>query len=224
MFIKVTRATQMKLNELIEAIHKEIPNVSISRKPLPDIQPSKWSEIGSGEQAYVYQHKQQPLKNEAIKVLDIYGTTADAAYQFVRLCKNHQNNPHFPKIHSMKMYPATTKHSGYMMSPPGHQMIIRMEKLKTIPNNKEFFLKLFGLSKDDIERFELDHYLDMFEMFDTPEGRREIYNRTEYPSLKQALRLLEPLFRNFEPDMHGGNIMYRDTPTGPILVFIDPVN
>jgi hypothetical protein len=40
------------------------------------------------------------------------------------------------------------------------------------------------------------------------------------PNLNKALRLLEPLFRNYEPDMHGSNIMLR----GSQWVFMDPIS
>jgi hypothetical protein len=56
--------------------------------------------------------------------------------------------------------------------------------------------------------------------FQNPEIRREMIRSIQEPNLKQALRLLEPLFRHYTPDMHGANIMVRGTQ----WVFIDPVS
>jgi hypothetical protein len=56
--------------------------------------------------------------------------------------------------------------------------------------------------------------------FSDPKIRKHIYNTTKDKNLKQALRLLEPLFKHYWPDMHIGNIMQR---SDNHLVFIDPV-
>jgi hypothetical protein len=53
--------------------------------------------------------------------------------------------------------------------------------------------------------------------------RQTIYKKTVDPELKKAMKLLEPLFRNFGTDMHFGNVMVRKTGQGSQLVFMDPI-
>ena len=204
----------MKLKDLLnEEMTKAINDLSTSKKTLQKEPNSlQWSRIGRpGQQAVAYTVDRKPDKNQVVKVVDMVNT-ADPAYQFLRLCKSHQNNPHFPQIYNVKQYPA--KNGGY-------HMIINMERLYHISHTDENILyELFGIENNGT----LDiHITNLDLMFDEPETRKLIIELTKFKSLKQAMRLLEPLFKNYMPDMHSGNIMYRKTPNGPVLVFLDPI-
>lgn len=204
----------MKVKDLLkEELIKSMKDLSTSKITLQKEPNSmQWSKIGRpGQQAVAYEHKQKPTKNQAIKVVNISGNS-DPAYQFLRLCRNHQDNPHFPKIYNVRQYPS--KNGAF-------QMIITMEKLYHIPHNDDNFVyALFGIPNNGT----IDLHITILDyIFEDPETRKIIVELTQFKSLKQAMRLLEPLFKHYLPDMHSGNIMYRKTPNGPQLVFLDPI-
>lgn len=57
--------------------------------------------------------------------------------------------------------------------------------------------------------------------FNNPKFRKHIQQSTNNKFLKQALRLLEPLFKHYDPDVHQDNIMQRQNNQ---FVFIDPIS
>lgn len=59
--------------------------------------------------------------------------------------------------------------------------------------------------------------------FANPFKRQELKQSSSNRQFKQALRLLEPLFKYGEPDLHKKNIMLRQTTNGPELVLVDPI-
>ena len=175
--------------------------------------PKTWKNIGNGTQAEVFTSNKHPTK--AIKILFAYSGIEDAGYQFIRLCLNHQDNPHFPKIYNIKQYPE---------GPNEHRLLIVMEKLEKVKKSDIGLIEqLIGMkiaNNSDIRNTSGE----LNEIFENPKLRKEIIQNTKYPSLKEALRLLEPMFRHYSPDMHLGNIMIRQSPNGPEVVFIDPLN
>ena len=91
----------MKLNEILE---KPIKNLKQGSKPTTDLlRHSNLSAVGVGAQAIAYMHQKFPDK--IIKTVQILNSS-DPVYQYVRLCLNHQNNPYFPKIASVKQFPS----------------------------------------------------------------------------------------------------------------------
>ena len=100
-------------------------------------------------------------------------------------------------------------------------MIISMERLYHIPHNDDNFIyEIFGIPNNGI----IDLHITILDyLFEDATTRKMIVELTTLPSLKVAMRLLEPLFKNYLPDMHSGNVMYRKTPIGPVLVFLDPI-
>jgi len=201
----------MKLKDLLnEELAKSIKDLSISKKFLEKEPTSKyWNDLGSGTFAIAYEPKKQ-IGNKVVKVLEIYDET-DPSYQFLRLCKNHQNNPFFPRIYNVKQY----KNKGGV-----YNIVITMEKLFHIDEtNPQLIAQLFGIPLDIGLTAQNIHT-----RFYDNKHRVVIAQSTQYPDLKKAMRLMEPLFNNYSPDVHAENIMYRKTPNGPQLVFADPIN
>jgi hypothetical protein len=204
----------VKISDIIqETLTKPSPNITQSSKVVgSEVKFPNMSILGRpGVQATAYRVGNQAGRDEVVKVVNISGT-ADPVYQFLRLILNHQDNPHFPKIHSIKKY------NKYSNSKIG-QLIITMERLLPIPRNDQFLCGLFGVDPKVVD-LTTDN-VDMW--FEEPKDRMEILKATNIPTLKRAIRLIEPLFNNYTPDMHMGNLMYRQSSGGPTLVFLDPV-
>ena len=220
----------MKLNEILS---KPINNVKSVNKPITDVWP-KQEIAGVGAQAIAYLHKKYPDK--IVKTIQVSGTTGPS-YQFIRLALNHQDNPYFPKIFSIKYYQSSPANSSmsdtryktfdyeYDDTPPDrldNTIIIVTEKLSPIRDITEQDLKVFGIDNIPIDT---SNYNNPFAVkfrfaFTEPSYRKLMINHTTNKYLKQALKLLEPLFANYPPDMHKGNIMQRDNNQ---WVFIDPI-
>jgi hypothetical protein len=202
--------------------------------------------LGSGMQAIAYMHKKFPSK--VIKTVNISGSS-DPVYQFLRICINHSDNPYFPKIYAYKQYITSGDEDGisyadFQSTAPGEyppefkdkHLIIVMERLFPLDANIDLSIKALQqcsiLPNDilsalkqvypDADASNVDPLWLIGNTFDDPTKRKIVYNRTKDPHLKQALRLMEPLFANFTEDLHSDNIMLRLGPT-PHPVFIDPV-
>jgi hypothetical protein len=223
---------------LSEILDKSSGMIKTSKASVSDLLPPSTHKVaGVGAQALAYLHKKYP--NKIIKTIQIYGDS-DPSYQFLRLILKHQDNPYFPKIYNVKMYP--TKEATYNargdvfdvldptgeFSPPPSQLTytlyVVMEKLTPFRQITKEDLLRFG-----IEDFPIPKHMKQYNReaeikfrlaFKDPDWRQLMQQVVVDPKLKQALRLLEPLFRNFEPDMHGSNIMLR----GSHLVFVDPIS
>lgn len=230
----------MLLNEILE---KPSSRIGTSKKPVLDILGSKNHEVlGVGGQAIAYLHKKFPGK--VIKPVQIVGPE-DPQYQFTRLCIRHQDNPYFPKIYAVKMYPTKeldwrereemfsrkSDKDRVLGSEAPYQMPFTLyvvtEKLHKIRDISVKAIAKMGIivppiAPDEWSRFRTEeqgieeHFANMFR---TPAGRLNIMRTVHDPKLKEALRLLEPLFRNYTPDMHFGNIMLR----GNQWVITDPI-
>lgn len=66
-------------------------------------------------------------------------------------------------------------------------------------------------------------YHMLAEVLNDASARWLIIQNTKHPKLKDALRLLGPLFNRHRSDIHDDNIMARLTSTGPQLVITDPI-
>lgn len=211
----------MKLVELFEDLEKPINGLSQSNKPLPQQHSplnQRWKQVGyTGQQATAYIH---PDEHTVIKSINIAGTS-DPVYQFLRLCKNHQNNPFFPKVYSIKSYPLKDNTDNRFTN----KLVITMERLFRLEES------MYPLVAQTLG-FRFDQPRDMIaasrqlvqKQFGSPEWRKQAAQTTKNPQLKQALRLLEPLFRHYDNDMHLKNIMYRKGAHGqPEIVFMDPI-
>ena len=206
----------MLLNEILT---KPINRISISTKPTRDKNrthgfdwlkdggydlPKKWSVLGHGAQASAFLHNGS---NTAVKVMYVEGTS-DPAYQFLRLALNHQNNIHFPKIYAYKQYSTIDDDIS--------KIIINMERLYKINRNSlKIIENELGVEIPSVKSLKIN-------MTD-PAFRQQMIRNAKTPALKQALKLMEPLFNNYRVDMHLGNIMMRSNGANQEMVFIDPV-
>ena len=190
--------------------------------------------IGVGIQAIAYTHDKHP--DSVIKTTSITGEN-DPAYQSLRLFYNHQDNPFFPKIYTYKVYPTRTlskeeikflksSHKLTLHGVPRQKeftLVVVMERLKPILSiTDEEILKLFDelgviKYKGDIDEF-IRYKRIIRNRFENP-YEREMLRLSPNKQFAQAIRLLEPLFRHHDADMHFGNLMLR----GKQLVIMDPI-
>lgn len=232
----------MLLNEILS---KPIQNLKQSPRAVNDLWTTKQHNvIGVGAQSVAYLHNKFPGK--VIKTVQISGTD-DPSYQFLRLCLKHQNNPWFPKIYTVKQY-KTNQQTDKQRSnqydnlnirfndneetPPGLQkytLIVVTEKLTPIKENQysvEEIGQKFGCDVAQFTnnpRFEQSHAQQSFivgKLFENPAQRKILFQQSKDPAFKQALRLLEPLFKHYDEDMGFRNIMMRPPDQ---WVFIDPI-
>ena len=61
-------------------------------------------------------------------------------------------------------------------------------------------------------------------LFQTKKNRSILRNRSKNAQFSQALRLMEPLFSRFHPDVHLGNVMFRKAGDSYQLVLVDPLS
>jgi hypothetical protein len=211
-------------NPELENIHEAKLPPKYSTKEISGILP-KHSVIGSGYQALVYESSKHP--NSVVKIIPITGEN-DPTYQFLRLCVNSKN-PYFPKIYSYKTYNTKkltpddleylkNSYDDFYLSGPGYinakyLLFIVVEKLE----HSDDIIKLLqdvGLPLTD------DDYVAVQSYFHTKAARKSVMNYTTDINFKNALRHLEPLFANYNPDLHIDNFMVRNDGH---LVINDPV-
>ena len=230
--------------KLIEVLQKISPKIKTSTKSAHDFMIQRQHQlVGGGAQALAYLHKKFP--NRIIKTIQI-SYASDPSYQFLRLALNHQDNPYFPKIYSVKQYTMkrmsdTDRDFQFALvdvtddfSPPPDQreqvLYIVMEKLTPVTITADD-LEYYGLTQIAPSLLPLhlikrglppEQQVKMAfrRAFTEASIRKRMYQHVSDPKLKQALRLLEPLFRHYAPDMHPGNIMKR---ADGHWVFIDPI-
>ncbi len=222
----------------------------IKRAPLPSqtgsiqLDPNRFKVIGHGVGAGIGSKVYQDLKypNRVIKVVPIR-STSDTYYKFVRMIELHQNNPFFPKIFGVKIYENSEYGAQY------NTLVVVMEKLIPIDKIPEQIarkmLSTLGIDYDqeylDFTTSEItkekpshDRYKEFNKLTDNDPAlnskifkyqkeRMNLRKNTQFPAFKQALRLLEPMFKRFGSDMHIGNLMIRKTNNGLQLVLVDPV-
>lgn len=205
--------------KLYEILSKSIHNMPKSSKQFQsnwNSNDGKLSSLGTeGGQSSAFLHDKS---GKVVKVSMLYTGENDPIYQFVRMCLKHQDNPHFPKIYSVKQYPGDDANE--------LRFVLTMERLYPMEwGDIKTYIKMLGINPDDWSQFDTYtlsiHVRDMLEKTNV---RHRIYKMTTDPTLKQAMKLLEPLFRNYSADMHFGNVMVRKTSSGPQLVFMDPVS
>ncbi len=215
--------------KLFEILNKTSPNIKSTNKPVDTNKLFNKHNIpfSQGFQATTTQHNKFP--NSITKHINIHNTN-DPQYQFIKLALKHQNNPFFPKIFSAKLYnnpnPSYIDDNNISPQQPGFNkvLIITMEKLFPIHINQQ---TLIDFNIHNI--FTTDHnkpwtnqpHIQFRRAFNDPNIRKHIQHSTNNKFLKQALRLLEPLFNHYDPDVHQDNIMQR---LNNHFVFIDPIS
>jgi len=189
--------------------------------------------LGSGVQALVYAHTKDA--NKIIKVVNVTGEN-DASVQFLRLCVNHENNPYFPKVYTYKMYDNSElteddidflKYRTLIQPTQEKYMLVMVvERLMPLFHEDAKFVWNMFKSLGFFDPFNSyrnlnDLYLDIRQQFANPTRRLKLKSRITDDNLIKALRLIEPLFKNFMSDLHSDNFMIR--PSTKELVIIDPV-
>jgi hypothetical protein len=222
----------MKLHHIIEK-QLDIPR---SKKAISGIIQNKNTHVlGSGIQAIAYAHKKHP--NSIVKAIAVSGKD-DPAYQFLRICVNHPDNPFFPTVYKAKMYNTREMSDSELefveaqlslgMAPEEslYQILCVVERLKEFSLERgttqcEILANLGIVKFRKVDNNNIGAFrVEAANVFKTKESRSLLYQRATDPQLKQALKLLEPLFNKYDPDMHLGNVMLRGTQ----LVIVDPVS
>lgn len=222
---------------VIDLLEKKIV-MPVSSKVTSGILKNKnLNHLGTGVQAIAYYNQKFPGK--VIKTIAITGP-GDPSYQFLRLCVNHQDNPYFPKIYAYKQYgmkDTGDREDRYAEidpedSPPESsefQMIVVVEKLHSLTSTHVPLLQSVGILPSDLNTLKYARSTEVRppltatkNMFVDQKSRKQLYQMTPDVNLKKALRLLEPLFQKFYPDLRQTNIMVRNSGQ-PHLVIIDPV-
>jgi hypothetical protein len=220
----------MKIRELIE-IKLDVPTSSKEITGLinsPGLKP-----LGAGWQALAYGLKSRP--GTVVKTTNITGEN-DPVFQFIRVAKNHQDNPFFPRIGKIKMYatkriPDDERDEQMLEILPGkftpefrdYMLVYVTEELiptDTLPEEqvRDIIINLINTNSEK----PLRQFVSM--LFQTKKNRAILRNRSKNEYFTQALRLLEPLFSRFHPDVHLGNVMFRKSGDSYQLVFIDPLS
>lgn len=138
-----------------------------------------------------------------------------------------RNNPFLPQIYSVKR----------LKSPRGIPYLETvMEKLYSFDSLSD------DQAKDVLEKLAGEHLsteikpfgnwkktlVDVVKQFVVfPDNEVEVEDKTFYINNKEFINAVVILLKysaDFKPDIHGGNLMFRMTPTGPQLVLSDPLS
>ncbi len=222
----------MKLSQLLQEYDNPIPH-NIHEAPVmshhlvldvrSDLEGKGYKRIGSGIFATVYAH---PDHDDHVIKVHHQMSRNDGYLNFIHSPEvRSQNNPHFPRIHSIDSY----HHAKGGRTTGVH--IIRMEKLYGTDdlNTSEHqnVLSLIGHKKgfgsyETHENLARDaDTITYWRKNRDEEGSRQ----TKSPLWLSALRKVGKLVKQGKgaPDLHGGNIMYRRTPYGHQPVITDPL-
>ena len=162
-----------------------------------------FSQLGNGLYATVWEHPKFPY------VLKIFRSHDEAYKHWVKFCMDHNDNPHFPKFVSTKVWPITRNVSA-----------VRMEKLTKFNNEDypDFVKSIYNL---DISQIIVN---DKWEVVDQL-GYQKPPSWDEYcaahPLWIPALKMTDEFIKRYRyrKDMHKGNFMMR----GNDIVITDPV-
>lgn len=148
-----------------------------------------YERLGDGEFATVFAKKGN--KHEVLKLVDNHD---DAYLAYLDMVRQHQDNPHFPKVG--KLITITPEYSA-----------VRMEKLSPVQLSD-----VRGIIND------IREYLEDYTTTDT---MKDYFGA--FPKFKEAMLILrtfmEQQYSDWDWDLHIGNIMFR----GNTLVFTDPI-
>lgn len=199
---------------LCEILSKPIPNLKTSKvriNPRWDDNQDKLLSMGKpGLQSKAMYHS--PSRS-VVKHTNMHMQQEDPSYQFLRLALQHQDNPYFPKVHKIK---------GYDINGRTTQTVSKMERLYPMAwDDVKKFLTVLGIDPHPYGSFDtIGLNNSIYANFKKPEWRVKYASRSPDANFKKALRLLEPLFRHYGPDMHFDNVMVRGNGE---IVLLDPV-
>lgn len=227
----------MKIKEILYEKKYDIPT---SNKRITGLIPvsNKLSHLGSGIQSIAYMHNKKP--NTVIKVIQVKGIN-DPALAFIRLSINHPDNPFFPKIYKAKMFNLKSMSeeerdilfqqidpSDSAPEPGTNVVVIIMEELipMQLPENELESIRILqqlNILPKDLSQMDSRPFVNVKRAFSTRANRKNLMLSSSNVEFKQAIRLLEPLFRRHINDLHQDNMMLRKTGEGMQLVIIDPI-
>ncbi len=196
----------VKLKELLEAD----TTLNLTPRNVKRVNTGKMKSAGGGLQASVHKTKSNTVVKKAY--IPNANPEDDAYVKYVKLISEHQGNPFFPRIYSAKMYqedPVEGAELGKVY------LVVHMERLQELTGKK-----ITDTAQELIRSLGINGLTD--NSFDNTASRFSIAEETTNPQLRDAIFLMEPLFREFGSDLHVGNFMLRLTSTGPQLVFADP--
>ncbi len=194
----------------------------------PGDMPQRFQKVGGGIGAgildsEIYLDKQHP--NRILKMVMIRNMR-DPYYRYIRMIEQHQNNPFFPRVYGIKVYDAPGYEAEYTAVPDHQVLYVWMEKLQPLSNfDPELVYQLLdniGVRYRGAVSTETGDY-SLRKQFERPAQRQRYAKLTPDPKFKEALRLLEPLFKNFRSDLHIENIMARAINHNLQLVITDPL-
>lgn len=219
---------------------KQVAQNKTRRTLLIDLSKSKHLQaIGSpGSQASAFQHTNK--LNTIVKVVNLhFGGMNDPIIRVVKLFLEHSDNPFFPKIYTAKIYRDELDKHLYMIitmerlrpiSASNEHLfeasIQQLYRLRVLPSKYDFKHPLHSQHMNFVEETEDEieaAYITMFEMFSDVRNRYWLAQNTPDNNLKEAIKLLNPIFKDNRSDLHEDNVMVRLTSVGPQLVLMDPV-
>jgi len=200
----------MKLQELFEKIDltKTTP-VKIRGK---DVIPVSGDLVGHGVQGKVYSTGTGVVTKSAV----ITGP-GDPTVKFLKTVIKHQDNPFFPKIYHAKIYKNknSTSEDDYLY------LVVQMEKLLPLTNPKIKETAIELLSRLGFNGEDAFDQLDAL-LYGPPKALQDFLKKSRNPKFKEAMSIILPGLRQFDSDLHSGNLMVRLTSAGPHLVITDP--
>lgn len=178
--------------------------------------------IASGAEGTVFKPKKSPntiikkvfLREENGKIISSY-------LDFIDTIMDHQDNPYFPKIYKAVVH----------KSVGDPYLILSMEKLHNMNHPilkdtaRQLLSNLFKGGEIDFDSYGRISFINLEDLahslgFDSVES---MISASRDPKFKEAYRILKPLLKKYDDDLHEGNIMVRLTGHGPQLVIIDPL-
>jgi hypothetical protein len=223
------------------------PQLPTSNKKIQIPQMSKARHLGAGIQGFAKQLINKP--NTVVKIA--LTANVDAYEEFIRLAMAHQDNPFFPKIKAVKKYKIDAmteqEHADLMLSLgvssdaiPDEDMLMHMNNVIIIAMERLIPIHANYL-RDEVPRMLIDlygdHVVNMLRrdfgddvtedidllLYALVKWSNTISKRTPNKHFRNILRLMAPLWQKWYKDTKADNMMIRQTPNGPQLVFLDPV-
>ncbi len=156
-----------------------------------------WSRLGKGAYGIVYEHPNFPY------VFKIFYNDPDY-FKYFNWAKEHQNNPHVPKI------------KGKYIKINDKTYAVRMEKLEPLPSFDTVLEKYIDPDLQSKTKIKINYYRNIDKL---PLFTNLPYLKQNFPELYEVINYITSNFTLLSQDLHGGNVMLRDE----TIVLTDPV-
>lgn len=176
---------------------------------------SSQKRLGAGAFGFAREPKEKASDvndHEIVKVCKTQkgGHESDPYVSYIKQGSRSPENPHFPKVHSIK---------SYNCSDGGSVHVVKMEKLR----------ELHDLSSDEL-RVAVKHASNKNpqSVYSPVHAANKVDGggNNHSPHMREALHAIRSMSRDrpgWKPDLHSGNIMARRTHLGHQLVITDPL-